>query len=53
MMNLQPEQIQKIIKRFEEYGSVKDRRHGNSGRQSSIKISMAIEEVKAHISKTP
>lgn len=46
-------QVHRIVKRFEQTGSVIDGRHSNSGRPKSVRSSESIEEVKKVIEETP
>lgn len=46
-------QVQRIVKRFEESGSVEDRRHTNTGRPRSVRTSENLERVKNVINETP
>lgn len=50
---LSRKQIYRIIKKFEETGSVFDRRKGNSGRRKTGRSEDIIEEVKEVIEETP
>jgi len=45
--------VQRLFKRFEESGSVEDRRHSNLCRPRSARTDVAIKEVKTAISNTP
>jgi len=45
--------LQRLVKRFEESGSVEDRRHSNPVRPRKARTDDAIEEVKTAISDTP
>ena len=51
--NLNERTIQRIVKRFEESGSVEDRRHCNPGRPRSARSDANVEQVKAVINETP
>jgi hypothetical protein len=46
-------QVHRIVKRFEQSGSVIDRRHGNTGRPKAVRSSESIEQVKSAIEETP
>ena len=46
-------QVHRIVKRFEESGSIKDRRHANAGRLRTVRSTESLEQVKAVIAETP
>ncbi len=50
---LNTKQIQRIVKRFEESGSVEDRRHSNTGRPRSARTTDNVEQLATAIAETP
>ena len=51
--NLNTKQVRRIVKRFEESGSVEDRRHDNLGRPRTARSNENETEVKTVIGETP
>ena len=51
--NLNIKLVQRIVKRFEESGSVEDRRHDNPGRPRTARSNENVTEVKTVIGETP
>jgi transposase len=45
--------LQRIVKRFEESGSIEDRRHCNPGRPRSARSDANVEQVQTVINETP
>jgi hypothetical protein len=44
--------IHKIVQRFEQTGSVRDKRHTNTGRLKAVRSSESIEQVRKVVAET-